>query len=337
MLGVLADALPTGDGWWYEPKWDGFRVLLFRDGPEIDLRSRDDRPLLRYFPEVGEALLRALPDVCVADGELVIRGAGGLDFDRLQLRLHPAASRVRKLAAECPACVVLWDLLALGDEDLRGRPFAERRARLERCVTPSETVFVTAGTDDPVRANDWLARFQGAGFDGVMAKRRADPYLPGKRAMVKVKHERTLDCVVVGFRPHKSAPEEVGSLVLALFDASGHLHPIGVASGFAAKQRAELTGELLPLTAGAVEAPWARLGDVAHRPDTKSRWSADKDLAWVPIRLERVAEVRTTQHSTSRLRHPARFLRWRFDKRPEACTLDQMYVTPVADLGTVTA
>jgi ATP-dependent DNA ligase len=336
MLGTLADALPRGDGWWYEPKWDGFRVLVFKDGDEIDLRSRDSRPLLRYFPEVGEALKKALPDVAVADGEIVIATPTGLDFESLQLRLHPAASRVNKLSKELPASVVLWDLLAVGADDLREAPFSERRKRLQSAVRQTADVRLTPGTTDPETAEDWFRRFEGAGLDGVMAKRLEDPYQPGKRAMVKVKHENTLDCVVVGFRWHKKAADEVGSLVLAMFDDDGQLHPIGVASGFGAKQRKELTAELLPLREGAPEAPWAKWGDVEHRPDaSQSRWSAGKDLSWEPIRLEKVAEVRTTQHSDRRLRHPAQFLRWRDDKKPADCKIEQMKVVPAAELESI--
>lgn len=336
MLGLLADALPRGEGWWYEPKWDGFRVLVYKDGDEIDLRSRDDRPLLRYFPEVGEALAEALPDACIADGELVIKGPTGLDFDALQLRLHPAESRVRKLAVETPAAVVLWDLLAVGGEDLRDRPFAERRQRLKEQVNASSAVHLTPGTEDPAQAEDWFERFEGAGLDGVMAKRLGDPYQCGKRAMVKVKHQRTLDCVVAGFRWHKKATDEVGSLVLALYDDRGQLHPIGVASGYGAKQREQLTTELSPLREHVGEHPWAGWDDGAgRRPESKSRWSGGKDLSWEPIRLERVAEVRTTQHSGVRLRHPAQFLRWRDDKRPTDCTMEQLRVVPAAELSSV--
>lgn len=335
MLGTLADALPEGPAWWYEPKWDGFRVIAFRDGDEVDLRSRDGRPLLRYFPEIGEAVRAGLPERAVVDGEIVLPTPSGLDFEALQLRLHPAESRIRKLAAEIPATLVVWDLLASGDEDLRGAPFADRRARLEAEVR--RPVRVTVGTTDRALADDWFRRFEGAGLDGVMAKRLDQPYQPGKRAMVKRKHERTLDVVVVGFRWHKSAPDQVGSLVLALFDAEGGLRPIGVASSFSAKQRAALTAELNPLRDGAPEPPWARWEGHEHRPDQGSRWSAGKDLAWEPIRLERVAEVRTTQHSGARLRHPAQLLRWRHDKPPAACTLDQLATAPAAELALVLA
>jgi ATP-dependent DNA ligase len=337
MLGTLADGLPEGDGWLYEPKWDGFRVLVFRDGPSLDLRSRDDRPLLRYFPELEEPLLRSLPPAAVADGELVIVHGGSLDFEALQMRLHPAASRIQKLAREIPAAVVLWDLLAEGDEDLRGAPLRERRARLERALANARApVHVSPASTDRRIAEDWLARFEGAGFDGVMAKRLDDPYLPGKRALVKVKHVRTIDCAVVGFRWHKGVVGEVGSLVLGLFDDDGALHPIGVASSFTAKERKRLASELEPLRVAQEDHPWAHAGEWGdHRPDMRSRWNADRDLSWVALRLEKVVEVRTTQHSSRRLRHPAHVVRWRTDKRPRDCTLDQMKVTPAAELSAV--
>lgn len=332
MLGERQDALPLGEGWWYEPKWDGFRVLVYKDGRHLEMRSRDNRPLLRYFPEVGNAIMEALPDSAIADGEVVIATPRGLDFETLQLRLHPAESRVKKLSVETPASIVLWDLLALGAEDLRGLPFSERRKRLEGAVRESGSVRITPGTSDPAKGQDWFDRFEGAGLDGVMAKRLDGPYEPGKRTMVKVKHENTIDCAVVGFRWHKTATDQVGSLVLALYDADGNLRPIGVASGFAAKLRKELTAELAPLRE-ATDLPWAKWGDVEHRPDNKSRWSADKDLAWEPIRLEKVAEVHTTQHSGVRLRHPAKFLRFRDDKPPRECRLDQLQADPAPELS----
>lgn len=333
MLGVLADDLPTGDGWSYEPKWDGFRALVFRDGDALELRSRDDRPLLRYFPEVGEALREALPAAAVVDGELVVARGGALDFDALQLRLHPAASRVQRLAGELPAAFVAWDLLARDGLDLRERPFAERRAALLDALRPGARVRATPATTDPAVARDWFARFEGAGLDGVMAKRLDDPYRAGARAMVKVKHVRTVDAVVAGFRWHKGAPgEEVGSLVLGLFDADGALHPIGVASSFTRAERRRLAGVLAAEPADAGH-PWASWGDAEHRPDVHSRWNADKDLAWVPVALGRVVEVSTTQHSGHRLRHPAKVLRWRDDKRPADCALDQLHVVPAGLLA----
>jgi ATP-dependent DNA ligase len=337
MLGTLADGLPDGEGWLYEPKWDGFRVLVFRDGDHLDLRSRDDRCLLRYFPELAEGLLATLPEAAVADGELVIVREGVLDFEAMQMRLHPAESRVRKLAGEIPAAIVLWDLLAEGAEDLRDLPLRKRRERLERVLDGARPpLHLSPASTDRAVAQDWLARFEGAGFDGVMAKRLEDPYLPGKRALVKVKHVRTIDCAVVGFRWHKGVPGEVGSLVLGLFDDEGALHPIGVASSFTAKERTRLAAEFEPLRVADADHPWARdWGEGEHRPDMRSRWNADRDLAWVPLRLERVVEVKTTQHSSRRLRHPAKVLRWRDDKRPRDCTLDQLRVIPAAELSSV--
>lgn len=333
MLGLLADGLPEDEGWAFEPKWDGFRVLVFREGDTLDLRSRDDRPLLRYFPELAGPLRQALPEQAVADGEIVIVTGGTLDFDALQLRLHPAASRVDKLAAATPAGVVLWDLLAEGDEDLRPLPYEARRERLLAAVRPVEKVRISPATRDRRVAEDWFRRFEGAGLDGVMAKRLSDPYRPGKRGYVKVKHVRTLDCAVVGFRWHKHARgEEVGSLVLALFDDEGRLHPIGVASSFSKAERRRLAERLGPLR-DAVEHPWASWGAQDRRPDLKSRWNGDKDLAWEPIVLGPVVEVSTTQHSDRRLRHPAKVVRWRDDKRPEDCRLDQLRVVPAAELS----
>ena len=339
MLGTLADDLPEGEGWWFEPKWDGFRVLAYRDGGELLLRSRDDRPLLRYFPELREPLLAALPERAVADGEVVIALEGSLDFDALQMRLHPAKSRIDKLAAEIPAAVVLWDLLA-DPADLREQPLSARRARLEAVLTPSARVQLSPGTTDRAVAADWFARFEGAGFDGVMAKRLEDPYLAGKRQLVKVKHVRTIDCAVAGFRWHKHGEgTEVGSLVLALFDDDGDMHPIGVCSSFRKAFRVKLTEELAPLREGALDDhPWARWHSEegeggARRPDMKSRWNAGRSLAWEPLRLGCVVEVKTTQHSPRRLRHPAKFLRWRPDKAPQDCLLRQLHVTPASELG----
>lgn len=339
MLGVLGDALPEGEGWSFEPKWDGFRLLVFRDGKDLDLRSRDDRPLLRYFPEVADPLMDALPEQAVVDGELLLVRDGVLDFEALQIRLHPAASRVNKLAKEIPAAVVLWDLLADGASDLRASPFAERRERLVQRVRASERVQVTPNTEDRQRAEDWFTRFEGAGLDGVMAKRLDQPYQPGKRAMVKVKHVRTIDAVVAGFRWHKEGKgTEVGSLVLGLFDPDGRLHPIGVASSFRRSERLRLAATLGP-AATETDHPWAEWfangeGEGApRRPDQRSRWSADRDLSFVPVALGPVVEVSTTQSSPRRLRHPAKVLRWRQDKPASACMLDQLSVVPAPELA----
>jgi ATP-dependent DNA ligase len=292
MLCKLAAELPAGDGWLFEPKWDGFRSIVFRDGERLYMQSRDLRPLDRYFPEVHAALLAALPERCVVDGEIVIAGAHGLDFDALQLRLHPAASRVAKLAREIPASFVAFDLLALGDEDLRERPQVERRARLERALSSAQgQVLVTPCTRDRAVALDWFHRFEGAGLDGVIAKRDTAKYQPGQRAMVKVKHVRTADCVVAGFRWHKQGHGElVGSLLLGLYDAQGMLQHVGVTSAFTMQKRRELARELAPLREGALEGhpwrEWAGATEVSTRmPGMQSRWSAGKDLGWEPLRF----------------------------------------------------
>jgi ATP-dependent DNA ligase len=335
MLATLADAIPDGS-FLYEPKWDGFRALVYRDGDELLIHSRDAKPLLRYFPELDHALRAALPTRAVVDGEIVVASGTGLDFETLQLRLHPAASRIAKLAAETPASIVLFDLLAVGDDDLRGRSMLERRAALEQHVQPNATVTLTPVTRDRRVADDWFRRFRGAGLDGVMAKAFDGTYQPGKRGWVKVKHENTIDAVVAGFRWHKTAPgTEVGSLVLALFDDHGDLHPIGVASSFSKKRRASLVDELASWRDAGADHPWAKWGDVADRPDQKSRWSADKDLSWEPLRMGLVAEVHATQHDRRRLRHPAHLIRFRDDKRPEDCLLRQLDVAPPPELSTL--
>jgi ATP-dependent DNA ligase len=332
MLGTLADGLPSGPGWLFEPKWDGFRVLVWREGEDLELRSRDSRPLLRYFPELRKPLLAALPEVAVADGELVLWHEGSLDFDRLQLRLHPAASRIHKLAVEMPTALILWDLLAVGGDDLRERPFRERRAALLERVTEQPSVRITPATTDRDQALDWFRRFEGAGLDGVMAKPLEEPYQPGKRPLVKVKHVRTIDAVVAGFRWHKDCKgTEVGSLVLGLFDEQGILHPIGVASAFKKTERRRLVEVLTPLREDLDAHPWVHWATAAQRPD-HSRWNPSKDLGWENVRLELVVEVTTTQHSGLRLRHRAHVLRWRTDKSPRECTTDQMEVLPAAEL-----
>ncbi|MEZ4322676.1 MAG: ATP-dependent DNA ligase [Myxococcota bacterium] len=336
MLAKGQTSIPDGGGWLYEPKWDGFRVLVFRDGPALHLQSRDRKPLLRYFPELADPMLAALPEKAVVDGEIVIAQPGGLDFGMLQMRLHPAESRVRKLAAEIPASLVLWDLLASGDESLLDTPFGERRARLEREVRFGAPVHLTPATRDGAEAMDWFARFEGAGFDGVVAKPLDEPYQPGKRAMRKIKRDRTIDCVLCGFRWHKSGPV-VGSLILGLYDADGRLHQIGVASSFTAKRRAELVTELEPLRADALDEhpwrDWATDDGGERRAGVQSRWNAGRDLSWEPVRLERVVEVQVNQLTGGRLRHPGRFVRWRMDREPAGCTFDQLDVLPAAELG----
>jgi ATP-dependent DNA ligase len=339
MLAKLAERLPAGDGWLYEPKWDGFRAIAFRGNAEAIIQSRDLRPLDRYFPELHEALLRELPDGCVIDGEIVIVTRDGLDFDALQLRLHPAASRVAKLATETPATFVGFDLLAVGGRDLRAVSHTERRALLEQLLAGVEPpIYLTPMTRDRALASEWLTRFEGAGLDGVIAKTAHGKYEPGKRAMIKVKHVRTADCVVAGLRWHKSGNDRVGSLLLGLYDEGGTLHHVGVASAFTMATRRQLARELAPLRQGALEKhPWrdwarASAGEYARMPGAQSRWSAGKDLSWEPLRIERVCEVRYDHLQGRRFRHATIFLRWRPDKRPSDCRYDQLEVTPPYEL-----
>jgi ATP-dependent DNA ligase len=343
MLAKLAETLPEGGPFLYEPKWDGFRAIVFRRGPDLYIQSRDLRPLDRYFPELHDALLAGLPDDCVVDGEIVIATAAGLDFDALQLRLHPAASRVAKLAKECPSSFVAFDLLAVGGEDLRERPLSERRRRLEQAlgaVTPP--VHLTPATRDRAVAADWLMRFEGAGLDGVIVKSEESIYEPGKRAMIKVKHARTADCVVAGFRWHKNGPGTlIGSLLLGLYDDRGRLHHVGVTSSFTLTARRELAAELEPLRERALEEhPWKEWADAAQHvttrmPGGQSRWSAGKDLSWEPLRIERVCEVKYDHMQGDRFRHAAVFQRWRPDKPPRECRYDQLEVTTPYELEKV--
>jgi ATP-dependent DNA ligase len=344
MLAKPADALPSGDGWLFEPKWDGFRALVFRDGDETLIQSRDLKPLDRYFPELDAPLRASLPERCVVDGEVVIAGDGGLQFESLLLRIHPAASRVKMLAEQSPASFIAWDLLALGDEDLRGVPQAERRARLEAALAGRATapVHLTPATTDRALAVDWFDRFEGAGLDGVIAKRLDGTYQPGKRAMIKVKHQRTADCAVAGFRWHKNGPgTHVGSLLLGLFDDAGTLHSVGVTSSFTWEKRAALVEELAPLRENALEnhpwgewAEWAQAAETAGQrlPGATSRWNRGKDLSWEPLRVERVAEVAYDHLQGDRFRHGTTFLRWRPDKQPADCRYDQLEVTPAYEL-----
>jgi ATP-dependent DNA ligase len=330
MLAKLADEVPEGDGWLFEPKWDGFRTLIFRDGDEVYLQSRDLKPLNRYFPEVLEPLARHLPERCVLDGEIVIAGPDGLAFEALLLRIHPAASRVAMLAKESPASVVIWDLLAIGDEDLRARPLEERRRRLEEAMAGARPpVHLTPATRDRALAVDWFDRFEGAGLDGVVAKRLDGTYQPGQRAMVKVKHQRTADCVVAGFRWHKNGPGTmIGSLLLGLYDDAGSLQHVGICAAFTTKRRAELVEELAPLREDALaEHPWKewRIEPGMQRmPGMTSRWNRGKDLSWEPLRPERVCEVAYDHLQGTRFRHATHFQRWRPDKQPADCRYDQL-------------
>jgi ATP-dependent DNA ligase len=346
MLSHAAEALPSGDGWQFEPKWDGFRTLVFRDGDEILLQSRDEKPMNRYFPELVAPLTAALPERCVVDGEVVIVGDGGLDFEALLLRIHPAASRVKLLASQSPASFVAWDLLAIDDEDLRETPLEERRERLERAFRNVRApVHLSPATRDRELAEDWFRRFEGAGLDGVMAKRLDEPYRPGERTMIKVKHKRTADCVVAGFRWHKNgAGTMVGSLLLGLHDDEGQLHHVGVTAAFTTAVRQQLVQELAPLRVNALKNhPWRHWAEAQSEanargqrlPGATSRWNRGKDLSWEPLRPERVCEVSYDHMQGSRFRHAAQFMRWRPDKRPEDCRYDQLEVTPPYELERV--
>jgi ATP-dependent DNA ligase len=342
MLAKLAEELPSPGPFLYEPKWDGFRAIVFRGADDVYIQSRDTRPFDRYFPELHEALLQRLPPNCVLDGEIVIMTPHGLDFDTLQLRLHPAASRVAKLAKETPASFVAFDLLAVGGEDLMPKPQTERRTRLERLLAGvGPPVYLTPVTRDRALALEWLDQFEGAGLDGVIAKPEESPYQPGKRSMIKVKHVRTADCVVAGFRWHKNGKGLVGSLLLGLYDDRGTLQHVGVTSSFTMARRKELAAELAPLQENAMERhPWrawaqAEGSGMDRMPGGQSRWSAGKDLSWEPLRIERVCEVKYDHLQGDRFRHATTFLRWRSDKPPSECRYDQLEVTPRYELDKV--
>jgi len=340
MLAKLVDQVPDGD-LLYEPKWDGFRALVFRGTSDVFIQSRDLRPLDRYFPELHDLFLRVLPAVCVLDGEIVIATGHGLDFDALQMRLHPAASRVAKLAAETPAAFVAFDLLAAGGRDLRAAPQHERRTRLEALLGDvPPPIHLTPSTRDRQVAVTWLARFEGAGLDGVIAKPASSRYEAGRRAMFKVKHARTAECVVAGFRWHKTGDGAVGSLLLGLYDDRGTLHHVGVTSAFTMARRKELARELAPLRKNALQDhPWRDWagadGGSVRMPGAQSRWSAGKDMSWEPLRIERVCEVKYDHLQGDRFRHATTFLRWRPDKPPRECRYDQLEVTPPYELQQV--
>jgi ATP-dependent DNA ligase len=348
MLAKRVGELPPGEGWIFEPKWDGFRALFFRDGDEVFIQSRDEKPLNRYFPELIAPLKAELPERCVLDGEIVIAGKDGLDFDSLQLRLHPAESRVKKLSGEIPASVVFFDLLCVNDLSLCDAPFSERRDRLESLLANVEApIHLTPATRDRVTAADWFRRFEGAGLDGVVAKAESGTYEPNKRVMLKVKHERDCDCVVAGFRWHKRGEKtRVGSLLLGLYDDKGNLEHVGVCASFTDAKRVQLVEFLAPYRKNALENhPWRGWAEAEsttegaphRRPGGQSRWSAGKDLSWEPLRPELVVQVAYDHMQSGRFRHTAQFRRWRDDKRPRDCTFDQLEVVPPHELAAIFA
>lgn len=330
MLAKLTPSIPAGEGWLYEPKWDGFRTIVFFDGTELYLQSRDLKPLGRYFPELEVGLPKALPGPMVLDGEIVIMGPKGLDFDSLQMRIHPAKSRVLKLAAETPAVFVAFDLLAVGDTDLRQAPFSERRRRLEEALSSAPSpVFLTPSTNDPAVAQDWFDRFEGAGFDGVVAKRLDQRYQPGVRAMAKIKHLRTVDCVVGGFRWNRGEEGRlVGSLLLGLYDSEGILHLVGHTASFKADEKRAL----VPLLKDYIDQSGPEGFGQGRTPGAPSRWSQGKDQDWVRLRPDLVCEVTFDYLQGQRFRHASTFQRWRTDKPPRACTFDQLEAPVSAEL-----
>jgi ATP-dependent DNA ligase len=327
MLAKSVPEIPAGAS--YEPKWDGFRSIIFRDGDEVEIGSRNERPMTRYFPELVEAFRRELPERCVVDGEIVLAIDGGLDFEALQQRIHPAVSRVTLLAKTTPAAFVAFDLLALGDDDLTERPFTERRAALERALANANSpVHITPATADLEVARRWFTEFEGAGLDGVVAKPLDVRYQPDKRVMFKIKHTRTADCVVAGYRVHKSGPDAIGSLMLGLYTDDGTLNSVGVIGAFPMARRRELFAELQPLVTEPDDHPWNwaahEAGDRTPRKGEGSRWNAGKDLSFVALRPERVVEVRYDHMEGERFRHTAQFERWRPDREPRSCTYDQL-------------
>jgi ATP-dependent DNA ligase len=336
MLAAIAESIPQAGEFLFEPKWDGFRAIVYRGASELYIQSRDLKPLDRYFPELHDALLENLPGGSVVDGEIVIATAHGLDFDALQQRIHPAASRIAKLAKETPAAFVAFDALAVEGRDVRSKPQEERRVLLEALLAKARPpVHLTPMTLDRSTAERWLEQFEGAGLDGVIAKPAASAYLPGKRAMLKVKHVRSADCVVAGFRWYKTGKDAVGSLLLGLYDARGVLQHVGVTSAFTLAMRKQLVNELSPLRVNALEGhPWGASA-LGRMPGGQSRWSAGKDLSWEPLRVERVCEVKYDHLQGDRFRHAAVFLRWRPDKSPSDCRYDQLDVTPAYELEKV--
>ena len=341
MLARVAEEIPPEGGYLYEPKWDGFRAIVFRGRDDVFIQSRDLRPFDRYFPDLHALFLERLAPGCVLDGEIVIATGKGLDFDALQMRLHPAASRVAKLAGEMPASFVAFDLLAVEDRSVMGEPLSERRRLLERLLAKAKPpLHLTPATAERKRALEWLERFEGAGLDGVIAKPAGLPYQPGKRSMIKVKHVRTADCVVAGFRWHKEGKGIVGSLLLGLYDDRGVLQHVGVTSAFTMARRRELAAELEPLRKNAMAKhpwrDWAGAGaETSRMPGAQSRWSAGKTLEWEALRIERVCEVKYDHLQGERFRHAAIFLRWRPDRSPRDCRYDQLEVARPYELDKV--
>jgi ATP-dependent DNA ligase len=341
MLAKPVDAIPDGD-YVFEPKWDGFRSIVFRDGDEVEIGSRNERPMTRYFPELVAAVLAELPPRCVIDGEIVVPDAAGrrLDFEALQLRIHPAASRVGLLAETTPAHFIAFDLLALGSEDYMERPFSQRRAALEEALAKARSpIHLTLATTDRSVATGWFSQFEGAGLDGLIAKPADGAYEPDKRVMKKIKHERTADCVVAGYRVHKSGPDRIGSLLLGLYKPDGKLASIGVVGAFPMEKRISLFKELQPLVTEFAGHPWdwgeQMAGQRTPRAAMASRWNADKDLSFIPLRPERVLEVRYDHMEGPRLRHTAQFVRWRPDRDPRSCTYDQLEEPVSFDLADI--
>ncbi len=333
MLSAPADSIPKGDSWEYEPKWDGFRTLVFRDGEEVALISRGARPMTRYFPELIPAFRGLREQQVVLDGELVVVAENGLDFGALQQRIHPADSRVRMLSEATPAWFVAFDILSEGGADLRKQPLGERRKRLERLLKGvKQPLFLTPYTRDHKTAESWFERFEGAGLDGVMAKSWNGAYVPGKRLWVKIKHQRTADCVVIGWRKSNDG-STLGSLLLGLYDKKGTMHYVGHTSSFNAAERKELIAKLKPLTTEIPESEWK--ANPGRMPGGTSRWSRGKETEWVAVRPELVCEVAYDHMQGTRFRHGARFVRWRPDKRPQDCRYDQLEVTPAYELDKV--
>ncbi|HEY0225513.1 MAG TPA: ATP-dependent DNA ligase [Mycobacterium sp.] len=342
MLAKSVKAIPPDAS--YEPKWDGFRSICFRDGDQVELGSRNERPMTRYFPELVTAVQAELPQRCVIDGEIVIATAHGLDFEALQQRIHPAESRVKMLAEQTPASFIAFDLLALGDDDYTRRPFSERRAALVEAVSnagpkPGRSIHVTPATTDVETARLWFDEFEGAGLDGLIAKPLTVTYQPDKRVMFKIKHERTADCVVAGYRVHKSGGDAIGSLLLGLYQDDGQLTSVGVIGAFPMTERRRLFTELQSLVTSFDDHPWNwaahEAGERTPRKNEYSRWNAGKDLSFTPLRPERVVEVRYDHMEGRRFRHTAQFNRWRPDRDPRSCTYDQLEQPLTFSLGDI--